>query len=71
VCVFKPRSDDSEANNSEKSVLSIEELEDLDGLEFEGLAVTNAPGVLLHKGNSSAWTPIATRTRSRLKLPSK
>ncbi len=29
VCVFKPKSDNSEANNSEKSVLSIEELKEL------------------------------------------
>jgi hypothetical protein len=33
--------------------VTIEELKDLDGLEFEGHAVTNAPSVLLHKGNSS------------------
>ena len=40
--------------NSEKSVLSVEELVNLDDLEFESHAVTDAPaaGVVLHKGNS-------------------
>ena len=58
--------------NSEKSVLSVEELVNLDDLEFESHAVTDAPaaGVVLHKGNSRVWTPIAAKTCSRLKHPS-
>ena len=66
VCVFKPRSENDEAN-SKRCVLSVEELTDLDELEFESHAVTDAPGLVLHKGNSRVWTPIAARTRSRLK----
>ena len=59
----------SENINSEKSVLSVEELVDLDEIEFEDHAVTGAPGVVLRKGSLTVWTPIATRTRSRLKHP--
>ena len=42
---------------------------DLDEIGFEDHAVTDAPSVVLHKGSLSVWTPIATRTRSRLKHP--
>ena len=61
VNIMKP----SENINSDSFVLSVEDLVDL---EFEDHAVTGAPGVL-HKGSLSIWTPIATRTRSRLKHP--
>ena len=63
VNVMKPR---SENIDSEKSVLSVEELVDLDEIEFEDHAVTGALGVVLRKGS---WIPIATRTCSRLKHP--
>jgi hypothetical protein len=59
---FKPRSENSEE-------LSVEDLVDLDELEFEGRAVTDAPGVVLRKGDSSVWTLIAARNDSRLNRP--
>ena len=68
VCVFRRRSENYEAN-SMRCVLSVEELTDQDELEFKSHAVTDAPGLVLHKENSRVWTPIAARTRSRLKHP--
>ena len=64
VCVTKPRSN---ADSRRDSVLSVKELVNMDEIEFQGHAVSDAPGVILSKGNSSVWTPIATRTRSRVK----
>ena len=48
-CIFKPRSENSESN-SEKSVLSVEELQQTwMSLNIESLAVTDAPGVIFAK----------------------
>ena len=68
VCVMKPRSDaDSRPEQQTDSVLSVKEIVNMDEIEFQGHAVSDTPGVLMRKGNSCVWTPIATRTRSRLK----
>ena len=40
---------------TQKSVLSVEELTDQDELDFESHAVTDAPGLVLHKGNSEEF----------------
>ena len=65
VHVLKP----SNGTDFEKtdSVLSAEELSDLDGIEFLSHASNDAPGVVLMKGSLRVWTPVAARTRSRLK----
>ena len=46
--------------------MSTDELLDMDGIEFQLHDYDNSPGVLLKKSDSVIWTPIATRTRSRL-----
>ena len=51
-------------SKSEMSVLTVEELTELDTIVYED----REPGVMLHKGSMSVWTPITTRTCSRLKL---
>ena len=64
VHVLKP----SNGTDLEKtdSVLSVEELSDLDGIEFLSHASNDAPGVVLMKDSLRVWTPVAARTRSRL-----
>ena len=47
-------------------VMSVDELLDMDDIEFQLHESGNSPGVLLKKSGSVTWTPIATRTRSRL-----
>jgi hypothetical protein len=47
--------------------LTVSELQDLDSIVFEGREVDSAPGLILRKGCLQVWTPIARRTRSRLK----
>jgi hypothetical protein len=47
--------------------LTVPELHDLDSIVFEGREVDSTPGLLLWKGCLQVWTPIARRTRSRLK----
>ena len=47
-------------------VMSADELLDMDDIEFQLHDYDNSPGVLLKKSGSVTWTPIATRTRSRL-----
>ena len=44
MSVFKPRSENKEAN-SKRCVLSVEELTDMDDLDFESHTVTDAPGL--------------------------
>ena len=46
--------------------MSTDELLDMDDIEFQLHDYDNSPGVLLKKSGSVTWTPIATRTRSRL-----
>ena len=46
-------------------VMSADELLDMDDIEFQLHHHDNSAGVLL-KSRSVTWTPIATRTRSRL-----
>ena len=48
--------------------MSADELLDMDDIEFQLHDYDNSPGVLLKKSGSVTWTPIATRTRSRLSL---
>ena len=60
---WKPMSE-SMNSKSEMSVLTVEELTELDTIVYED----HEPGVMLHKGSMSVWTTIATRTCSRLKL---
>ena len=61
----KPRSDKTETD-SEKFVLSVEELASKPGFES-----CRCAWYFLYKGNSRVWTPIAARTHdhSRLKHP--
>ena len=68
VDVLTPRMGESMKSRSENSVLSVEELTELDTIVYEDHEVTGAPGVILRQGSMNVWTPIATRTRSRLKL---
>ena len=55
-------------SRSENSVLSAEECTELDTIVYEDHEVTGALCVILREGSMNVWTPIATRTRSRLKL---
>ena len=54
------------ANVCASKVMSTDELLDMDDIEFQLHDYDNSPGVLLKKSGSVTWTPIATRTRSRL-----
>ena len=49
------------------SVVSIEELADMDNIEFH--VAEDTPGVVLRKGCLEVWTPVAARTGSRVKYP--
>ena len=59
VCVMKP--------NGEEKCLSVVELLNMDDIEILSHAVDDVPGVVLTKGSSRVWMPVASRTRSRLK----
>ena len=48
------------------SVMSIHELSMLDDVEFQLHESDDSPGVFLKKDGIVTWTPIATRTRSRV-----
>ena len=65
VHVLKP----SNSTDFEKtdSMLSTEELSDLDGIEFLSHTSNDAPEVVLMKGSLRVCTPVAARTCSRLK----
>ena len=54
------------ANVCASKVMSADELLDMDDIEFQLHDYDNSPGFLLKKSGSVTWTPIATRTRSRL-----
>ena len=47
--------------------LSVDEMQVYDNIVFEAREEDYAPGVVLHKGSQRVWTPISSRTRSRLK----
>ena len=49
-------------------VMSINELSSMDEVEFQLHEHDHSPGVLLKQSGTVSWTPIATRTRSRLGL---
>ena len=59
VCVMKP--------DGEKKCLTAVELSNMDDIEFLSHTVDDVPGVVLTKGSSRVRTPVASRTRSRLK----
>ena len=46
--------------------MSIHELSMLDDVEFQLHESDDSPGVFLKKDGIVTWTPIATRTRSRV-----
>ena len=48
-------------------VLSVAELADMDEVVFRCHETDDSPGLMLRKGSLEVWTPIAARTRSRLK----
>ena len=54
------------ANVCASKVMPADELLDMDDIEFQLHDYDNSPGVLLKNSGSVTWTPIATRTRSRL-----
>ena len=66
ICVGRPSICDTVSVDSE---LSIEELADMDNIEFRSHEAEDTPGVVLKKGCLEVWTPVAARTRSRLKYP--
>ena len=55
--------------DDESEVLSVAELADLDEVVFRCHETDDSPGLMLRKGSLhvEVWTPIAARTRSRLK----
>ena len=48
------------------SAMSMNELSNLDEIEFQLHDCDDSPGVLLKKDGNVVWTPIAARTRSRV-----
>ena len=54
------------ANVCASKGMSADQLLDMDDIEFQLHDCDNSPGVLLKESGSVTWTPIATRTRSRL-----
>lgn len=52
---------------NDNPVLTVEELSGMDAFEFQlHQCDLDLPGVLLKKDGQCTWTPIATRTRSRV-----
>ena len=47
-------------------VMSVDELSNLDDVEFLLCDCHDSPGALLKKDGHVVWTPIAARTRSRV-----
>ena len=47
--------------------MTVEELSHFDDVEFQLNADDDSPGVLLRKDGVVKWTPVANRTRSRVK----
>ena len=70
MCVKEPKGVDGascETVARVDSALTMAELSDMDEIVFQGNEIDGSPGVVLKKGCLEVWTPIATRTRSRLK----
>ena len=67
VGVMMPRSDGDSTSEQTDAVLAVKELVNMDEIKFHSHAVSDTPGVILGKWNSSVWTLIASRTHSRLK----
>ena len=63
VDVLKPDSQTLQMS----SAMTVEELSHFDDVEFQLNADDDSPGVLLRKDGVVKWTPVANRTRSRVK----
>ena len=63
VCVRKPNGCDGN--------LSHADLSDMDEIVFQSHITDDTPGVVLRQGTLEVWTPVATRTRSRLRNSNK
>ena len=55
-----------EAQTSVDRILSVDELTNFDDIVFELRDADGSPRLLLKKGECVTWTPIASRTRSRM-----
>ena len=63
VCVRKPNGCDGN--------LSHADLSDMDEIVFQSHITDDTPGVVLRQGTLEVWTPVAARTRSRLRNSNK
>ena len=63
VCVKKP----GDHHSATDQHMSVKDLGDMDEIIFQTHEVDDNPGVVLRKGSLEVWTPVASRTRSRLR----
>ena len=67
VDVVRPAADGGFVEVSDNPILTNAELSSMDDIMFQLGELDDSPGVLLKKNGNCTWTPITSRTTSRLK----